>query len=185
MTASAPLVPAASESLGKAARNLADLSHEVDATVKLLSAHGDHHKYWEGRDADAVKNYGIAGHVLGPLTLGLGYTLWLAGDEYQRRADNHAQSLRIIKDVHGILQDKVGPVFQEASAAMNAAALLFDRLAIKLQQVQSMGAEQATAPASELHLHYEEMREVMKELRDAVESLSARVRHEDRSIQQS
>lgn len=174
-----------SQSLAKAARNFADLSHEVDGAVKTLSTKGDHHEYWQARDADAVKNYGIAGHVLGPLTFGLGYTLWIAGDEYQRRADNHTQSLQIIKDVRGILKNKVGPVFKEASEAMDAAASFFDRLAIKLQQVQSMGAEQATAPASELHLHYEEMREVMKELRDAVETLSACVRKEDRRIENS
>lgn len=172
----------AAQSLATAAQEFANLIDEVEAVTKKLESKAGWHEYWQGRDESAVRNYNIAGHIVGPLTLGLGYTLWLAGDAYQKRVDNHAQSLQIIKDVQGILRNKIGPIFHEASGAMDAAAAFFDHLSVKLHEVLDLGEEAAAARASEMHEHYLIMREVMLELRGAVQKLSACTLREDRCL---
>ena len=173
----------ASESLGQAAAELAAVVLEVDDAVMRLHDQQDHHEYWEQRDRGAQNGYNISGHVLGPLTLGLGYLLWLGHDEYKHRADNHNQSYQIVKDVQGVLKDRVKPVFNEASEAMDAAALFFDNLVIKLEHMLDMGDEASKAPASEMHLHFEDMGQIMGELRAAVDGLSTISRNEKRRVQ--
>lgn len=173
----------AAESLAKAAAKLADLVHEVDGAVKTLSDKEGYHKYWEDRDRGTQNGFNISGHVLGPLTLGLGYLLWLGHNDFKRRAEDHVQARQIIKDVQGVLKDQVKPVFSEASEAMDAAALFFNHLIIQLEHMLSMGTEAAEAPVSELHLHYEEMGQLMGELRASVDKLSAVSRHEQKRVQ--
>ena len=96
---------------------------------------------------------------------------------------NHNQSYQIVKDVQGVLKDRVKPVFSEASEAMDAAALFFDNLVIKLEQMLDTGDEASKAPASEMHLHFEDMGQIMGELRAAVDGLSAISRNEKRRVQ--
>ena len=169
--------------LGAAGAHFAALSHEVEETYNKLTTDADRHKYWEARDAKESNVLVMIGHFTGPVTVGLGYLFWLPANKFRRRAKTHAQSMKIIKDVQGILRDKLGPVFTEASEAMDTAAEFFDNMAIKLNEVLTAGDEAAAAEASELHEHFLIMREVMKELRDAVQALSACVRREERRLE--
>ncbi|DBA91685.1 TPA: hypothetical protein ACH3X1_003286 [Trebouxia sp. C0004] len=154
--------------------NFGALSGEVQHVVTQLSSKSGDHGYWEKDDEETAKVYGIVAHALALPTVGLSYLLMLAcRDAYKQRAANHAQSLRIIRDVQSILSSRIGPVFLEASQAMDEAASLFDRL------LEAQGG-----PASELHLNYLEMREVMSELRESVQDLPVKMRMEDRRIAQ-
>ena len=173
----------AARSLAVASTGFAALSVEVDVAFQRLANDSEHSKYWQGRDSSGADNFALAGHILGPMTLGLGYLLWLPSNEYKRRADNHAQSLKIIKDVQGLLRDRIGPVFAEASNAMDKAAEFFDELVVQLNEVMHVGDDAAAAKASELHDYYMIMQEVMKELREAVQKLSACLRVEERRIE--
>lgn len=119
---------------------------------------------------------------MGAVTLGLGLTLWFAANAYRDRSENHAQSLQIIKDVQGVLEDKMRPVFLEASRAMDAAAQFFDTMSVLLREVVVVGKEAAEAGSSELHVHYQEMRSVMKDLRSSVQNLSNCVSRQQRLI---
>ncbi len=172
----------AASSLGEAAEQFGALSGEVQHVVTQLSSKAGHHDYWEKDDEETAKVYGIVAHAMALPTVGLSYLLMLARDAYKERAANHAQSLKIIRDVQSILSSRIGPVFLEASQAMDEAASFFDRLSGLLHEVKEAGLEAQGGPASELHLHFLEMREVMCELRKSVQDLSVKMRMEDRRI---
>ena len=173
----------ASHSLGQAAAQLGDLSHKVGESANQLNAQAQQLAQWEAGDRKHQGGLEMAGHVLGPLTLGFGYLLWLGSNDFKRKADNNCQSAKIVRDVCGILSDRVKPVFFEASQAMDAAALFFGGLVNKLEHMLIMGAEATQAPGSQMHLHFEDMGQVMVELRNAVDDMSVRARHENRHIQ--
>ena len=173
----------AAQSLGQAAAQLGDLSHKVGESANQLNAQAQQLAQWEAGDRKHQGGLEMAGHVLGPLTLGFGYLLWLGSNDFKHKADNNCQSAKIVRDVCGILSDRVKPVFFEASQAMDAAALFFGGLVNKLEHILIMGAEATQAPGSQMHLHFEDMGQVMVELRNAVDNMSVRARHENRHIQ--
>ena len=170
------------ESLGTAGSSFIALSWEVDESHAKLASKADYHEGWQKSDAKISNDYALAGHVVGPFTAGLGYLLWLPSNAFKRRAEEHAQSLKIIRDVQVVLKNRVAPLCTEYGEAMEAAAEFFDRLVFNLEDVVSSGNEAAAAEASELHCQYEIMREVMAELRNAVQTLSACQRKEARRI---
>ncbi|DBB15774.1 TPA: hypothetical protein ACH3X3_003975 [Trebouxia sp. C0006] len=142
----------AAQSLGQAAAQLGDLSHKVGESANQLNAQAQQLAQWEAGDRKHQGGLEMAGHVLGPLTLGFGYLLWLGSNDFKRKADNNS-------------------------------ALFFGGLVNKLEHMLIMGAEATQAPGSQMHLHFEDMGQVMVELRNAVDDMSVRARHENRHIQ--
>ncbi len=162
----------ASHSLGQAAAQLGDLSHEAGESVGLLSAQAQQLAQWEVGDRRHQGGFNVAGHVLGPLTLGFGYLLWLGANDFECKADSHCQSAKNVHDIHDILSEEVGPKFHEGVTAMEVAALFFAALANKLEHIVITGAEATSAPASEMHLHFEEMRQSIVKMCSVVDALA-------------
>jgi len=74
-------------------------------------------------------------------------------------------------------------VFLEAGKAMDAAALFSAALVNRLEHMLSVGAEAIQALGSEMHLHFEEMGQIMIELHNAAEAMLVVSGHENRHVQ--
>ena len=161
----------AAESVGRAAAKFQTLAEGVHADLAEQEQAAMHHTHWKGRDEGTARGFKIAGHALGPLTLGLGYLLWIGSDTFDRNAEDHHQHLLVLQEVSNVLQSKVLPVVEEAGKVVTAAAAFFDDLVIVLGHIQRSGHQASSAPASELHLHFEDMGSFMADLRTSVNGL--------------
>ena len=173
----------ASQSMGQAAAELGDLSREVSGSVEQLDAQAHQLGCQEAGWRKRQRMFLMAGHVLGPLTLGMGYITWLACDVYGRKADHQCQLAKILHGVREMLNDKVRPLFLNACKAMAAAALFFAALVNRLEHMLSVGAEAIQALGSEMHLHFEEMGQSMIELHKAADAMLVVSRHQYRHVQ--
>ena len=179
------LTSQAAESLGATGARLMALASEVDAIHGSQAKDMQKHKYWGDRDRGTAGWLHFFGHLFGPLSVGLGYLLWIPGNHFDCTADNHQQSLQVLQDVRGVLQDRILPMIHQTHSAMELAARSFDELHINLEHMQTAGDEALKAPASELNLHYEDMAKAMADLRTAVDQMLMELKRAAREFKYS
>lgn len=176
----------AAESLAAAGQECNALTCKVGKRLEQQKQDAIHHGYWAEADRGTANGFKLAGHIIGPFTLGLGYLFWTGSSTYSRKAETHCQELQVLQDVSSVLQNKVQPVIAQHAAALEAAAEFFDNLVIDLEHMQKCGRKASDAAASdtsELQMHYEDMRDIMGELNLHVKDLLVASRRAQRQIQ--
>lgn len=126
----------AAQSLATAGRGCQALSQKLN---RQLEQHKQaRHQNWAQEDRSTADGFKLAGHIIGPLTLGLGYLFWTGFSTCTCRLESHCnQELQALQDVSSVLQHKVKPVIDQYAAALEAAAENFSNRAY-LEAVQKV-----------------------------------------------
>lgn len=116
----------ATQSLATAGRGCQALSQKLNRQLEQYRQAETRHQNWAPEDRSTADGFKLAGHILGPFTLGLGYLLWIGSSTCTCRSESHCnQELQALQNVSSMLQNKVKTVIDQYAAALAAAAEMF------------------------------------------------------------